>query len=43
MGSIFFTLQDFMVYTEGVTYLLMGLALILYTAYFVFLMDRDDD
>ena len=41
--DIFMTLQDFMTYTKGVTYLLMGLALILVTAYSVFLMDRDDD
>ncbi len=43
MDSIFFTLQDFMTYTKGLTYLLMGLSLIVVTAYFTFLMDRDDD
>jgi len=43
MESIFYTLQDFMVYTKGMTYLLMGLSLIVILAYSTFLLDRDDD
>ncbi len=43
MDTIFFTLQDFMTYTKGVTYLLMGLSLVVILAYSLFLLDRDDD
>lgn len=43
MDTVFFTLQDFLTYTKGVTYLLMGLALIVVAAYWTFLGDRDDD
>ncbi len=43
MENIFYTFQNFMVYTKGVTYLLMGLALLGILAYSAFLLDRDDD
>lgn len=43
METVFFTLQEFMTHTKGVTYLLMGLALLVITAYWSFLGDRDDD
>ncbi|MBU3916855.1 hmc operon protein 4 [bacterium] len=43
MDTIFFTLQDFMTYTKGINYLLMGLSLLVILAYSMFLLDRDDD
>ena len=43
MDTIFFTLQDFMVHTKGMTYMLMGLSLLAILAYATFLMERDDD
>jgi hypothetical protein len=43
MEGIFYTLQDFMTHTKGVTYIIMVLALISITAFWRFLSDRDDD
>ncbi|AOY57588.1 MULTISPECIES: sulfate respiration complex protein HmcD [Desulfococcus] len=43
MDGIFYTLQDFMTHTKGVTYIIMVLALISITAFWRFLTDRDDD
>lgn len=37
----FHTLYEFMVYTKSLTYLLMGLTLILFVAFFRFLTSRD--
>jgi len=39
----FFTLQDFMLYTKGVIYILMGVALCGITGFWLFLTDRDID
>lgn len=38
-----FTLQDYMVYTKGITYLIMGGILIFMPIFWNFLTDRDDD
>lgn len=43
MNGIYYTLQDFMTHTKGVTYIIMVLALIAITAFWRFLTDRDDD
>ncbi len=43
MHGIYYTLQDFMTHTKGVTYIIMVLALISITAFWRFLSDRDDD
>lgn len=43
MDGIYYTLQDFMTHTKGVTYIIMVLALIAITAFWRFLTDRDDD
>lgn len=43
MDGIYYTLQDFMTHTKGVTYIIMVLALISITAFWRFLTDRDDD
>lgn len=43
MDHIYYTLQDFMTHTKGVTYIIMVLALIAITAFWRFLTDRDDD
>ncbi len=43
MDSIFYTLQDFMTYTKGLTYVLMFVSLCFITAYFSFLTERDSD
>lgn len=38
-----FTLQDFMTYTKGITYLIMGGILIFMPLFWSFLTDREDD
>ena len=38
-----YTLQDFMTYTKGITYLIMGGILVLMPIFWQFLTDRDDD
>lgn len=43
MHGIFYTLQDFMTHTKGVTYIIMVLALVSIAAFWRFLSDRDDD
>ena len=43
MEPIFYTLQEFMTYTKGMTYILMGLSLCCIAAYAIFLAERDDD
>jgi hypothetical protein len=43
MEGGFFTLQDFMTYTKGVTYLIMIVALFAITGFWLFLTDRDTD
>lgn len=41
MEHIIYTLQDFMVYTKGITYLIMGGILVFMPLYWLFLTDRD--
>ncbi len=38
-----FTMQEFMTYTKGITYLIMGGILIFMPFFWLFLTDRDDD
>jgi len=42
MDSIFHSLHDFMIFSKGITYLIMGLILILMPLYWLFLTDRDE-
>lgn len=42
MEHIFYTLQDFMVYTKGITYLIMGGLLIVLPLFWLFLTGRDE-
>jgi hypothetical protein len=39
----FYTLQDFMLHTENITYIIIVAALIGITFFYRFLTDRDDD
>jgi choline-glycine betaine transporter len=43
MDHIFYTLQDFMLYTKGWAYILMGASLVVFVAYWKFLFSRDKD
>jgi len=43
MEQVFYTLQDFMVHTKAVVYVLMGLWLIAVVGFWSFLTGRDDD
>ncbi|GBC62322.1 hypothetical protein DENIS_3291 [Desulfonema ishimotonii] len=43
MHGIIYTLQDFMLHTKSITYILMGVGLIALTTFWCFLTDRDDD
>lgn len=43
MEGGFYTLQDFMTYTKGVTYLIMIVSLIAITGFWLFLTERDTD
>ncbi len=42
MEKVFYTLHDFMVYSEGVTYLLMSGILIFLLLFWLFLSGRDE-
>jgi len=42
MDSVFYTLQDFFTHSKGMTYLLMGAALVAMTAMWNFLVARDE-
>lgn len=42
MEQPFFTLQDFMLHAEGVTYVLLGVALCFFAFFWLFLSERDD-
>ncbi len=42
METLFFTLHDFMVYTKGITYLIMGGILIAFPLFWLFLTGRDE-
>ncbi len=43
MDSVFYTLQDFMIHTKNITYIVMVLALIGITFFWCFLTEKDDD
>ena len=43
MEQVFYTLQDFMVHTKAVVYVLMGIWLIGVVGFWRFLTERDDD
>ena len=43
MGVEFFTLQDFLTYTEGITYMLILAILFAMLGFWVFLTGRDED
>ncbi|MEI6259819.1 MAG: hypothetical protein WCR46_07935 [Deltaproteobacteria bacterium] len=43
MEGGFYTLQDFMTYTKGITYLIMIVSLFSITGFWLFLTDRDTD
>ncbi len=43
MENIFYTLQDYMVYTKGITYLIMGGILVFMPLFWLFLTQREDD
>jgi hypothetical protein len=42
MDGMFVTLHDFMVYTKGVTYILMVLALFGFAGFWIFLTGEDE-
>ena len=42
MDSIFYSLQDFMVCTKSVVYILMGLGVLGLLGYWIFLTGRDE-
>ena len=41
MHTVFYTLQDFLLHSKGVTYVLMGVALVSMLGYWLFITDRD--
>jgi len=43
MKETFFTLQDFLLHTETITYILIGLSLPLILGFWIFLTGRDED
>ena len=43
MDGVFYTLQEFMTHTKGVTYVLIIAILILMLGFWGFLVERDDD
>jgi hypothetical protein len=43
MSGEFFTLQDFMTFTKGITYILMVVSLCAITGFWLFLTERDSD
>ena len=43
MDNTFFTLQEFMIHTKGVTYVLMVVILFAMLGFWHFLVERDDD
>ena len=42
METIFYSLQDFMVHTKSITYILMGLGVLGLLGYWLFLTGRDE-
>jgi len=43
MGDAFFTLHDFLLHTESITYILMLLSLLGILGFWLFLTPRDED
>ncbi len=43
MDGVFYTLQEFMTHTKGVTYVLIIAILIVMLGFWGFLVERDDD
>jgi len=43
LENTIFTLQDFMTYTKGITYIIMGEILVFIPLFWKFLTDREDD
>ncbi len=43
MDTIFYTLQDFMIFTKGITYIIMGGILVFMPLFWCFLTQRDED
>ena len=43
MEGIFYTLQEFMTYTKGVTYIIMVLALFAFLGFWQFLAGNDEE
>ncbi|HKK32888.1 MAG TPA: hmc operon protein 4 [Desulfomicrobiaceae bacterium] len=43
MDAIYYTLQDFLTFTKGFTYVLMGVGLVGFIGFWRFLTARDDD
>ena len=43
LETTIFTLQDFMTYTKGITYIIMGGILVFMPLFWKFLTDREDD
>jgi len=43
METMIYTLQDFMTYTKGITYLIMGGILIFMPLFWLFLTEREED
>ena len=39
----FFTLQDFMTHSKGITYVIMGLILVLLPLFWIFLTNREGE
>ena len=42
MENVFYTLIDYIIYSEGITYLLMGAILVFLLLFWLFLTGRDD-
>jgi len=43
MEQTIFTLQDFMLHSENITYIIMGLSLVAVLGFWFFLTQHDDD
>lgn len=43
MAGVFYTLQEFFTHSKGVTYVMMGLALLVMAGVWTFLVSREED
>lgn len=43
MDTVFYSLQDFLLRTKSVTYIIMGLSVLGLCGYWIFLTGRDDE